>query len=652
MSHSEKNTIDSLKTQLAEQQLTIDSLKASLEKSYQQNSSHTVAVQANSSLESTLQEYDLALIEAKKDVLSSQNDLERVRTHTRVTLESLQEGVITTDSQGKVNYLNPSAEKLLVISEKEAINQPLEHVFMILDEQTRLPIPLSTTADIALQALSDIEMASQPILIRGNDSEIAIDWKDAPIKNEQGETLGAVITFHDITDAHNLKLQLKHQATHDGLTGLLNRSEFDRRLKNILESSYDQVSTHTLIYIDLDQFKIVNDTCGHHAGDELLKQLASLLKPQVRGRDTLARLGGDEFAVLLEYCPKEISLKIAKTLLRTIQDFRFLWEDNAFDVGASMGVVHFSSNEITLNDPLSVADAACYKAKELGRNRIHEIDLFANYQKDSEPHGEMEWVNKINKAITDDRFLLYQQTIAPVDPSRKEKKSYEILLRMLDADDNIIPPGAFLPAAERYNIISKLDRYVIKKTFDWLAKNPAVLALTEQCSINLSGPSLSDAELPEFVSQCFREYAIPFEKICFEITETSVIQNLDTAKEFMSGLQAQGCIFALDDFGTGMSSFSYLKQLPVNKLKIDGSFVRDIAQDPIDLAMTRSINEIGHVMGMQTIAEFVEGSEILQLLKEIGVDYAQGYHIAKPENIDRLKEELLTTAEDTLSVAN
>jgi len=644
MSDSEKNTIKALKEQLAEKQESIDALTKSLQELSKASLATPEKPQDSLGLESTLHEYDIALIKAKEDFLISQNDLERIRTHTRITLESLQEGVITTDPDGKVNYVNPSAEKLLATTEKQAINQPLEHVFMIMDEQTRLPIPLSTTDEVALQALSDIEMASQPILLRGDDTEIAIDWKDAPIINEQGEALGSVITFHDITDSHNLKLQLKHQATHDGLTGLLNRTEFDRRLKNLMESSYDLNAVHTLIYIDLDQFKIVNDTCGHHAGDELLKQLSSLIKPKVRGRDTLARLGGDEFAVLLEYCPQDVSMRIAKTLLHTIQDFRFLWNDNAFDVGASMGVVYFASTEVTLNDPLSVADAACYKAKELGRNRIHEVNLLTNYHLDSEPHGEMEWINKINKAISDDRFLLYQQAIVPINPSGQEKRSYEVLLRMLDENDNIVPPGAFLPAAERFNIISKLDRYVIKKTFRWLADNPDVLSSTEQCSINLSGPSLSDSELPHFVSECFSEYSIPFEKICFEITETSVIQNLDTAKKFMSELQEQGCIFALDDFGTGMSSFSYLKQLPVNKLKIDGTFVRDIAQDPIDLAMTRSINEIGHVMGMKTVAEFVEGPEILQLLKEIGVDYAQGYHIAKPESIENLRATIPTKA--------
>ncbi|HIL91679.1 MAG TPA: EAL domain-containing protein [Cycloclasticus sp.] len=567
---------------------------------------------------------------------SEENSIEAERAHTRVTLESLREGVISTDPAGVITYINPSAEKLLVMTAEKAVGQPLKTVFKLLDEQTRLPILLSSSQAMVEQKEGDIELNGQPILQRADDTEIAIEWDDAPIKNEQGDALGLVITFHDISDAHNLKLQLKYQATHDGLTGLLNRVEFDRRLQGVLNSSSNQQATHALIYIDLDQFKVVSDTCGHPAGDELLKQLSSLISPQVRGRDTLARIGGDEFAVLLEYCPQRVSIKISETLLQTIQGFQFLWGEKSFDVGASMGVVYFSVVDGVLNDPLHIAEKACYKAKELGRNRIHEVNLLGDNDHTAESRDEMAWVNKINQAIEDDRYVLYQQTIAPTNPLHEENISYEVLIRMLDEKGELVPPSAFLPTAERYNIISKLDHYVIKKTFRWLAEHPDVLAATHQCSINLSGPSLSEAALPKFVSDCFDTYSIPFEKICFEITETSVIENLDVAKKFMTELQQQGCIFALDDFGTGMSSFSYLKQLPVNKLKIDGTFVRDIAKDPIDLAMTRSINDIGHVMGMQTVAEFVEDAEILQLLKEIGVDYAQGYHIAKPEPLESL----------------
>lgn len=593
-------------------------------------------LQTTSALEQTVQTQEIALTKAARIALQTQSTLETERAHTRITLSSLKEGVITVDTNNIITYINLSAEQLLKKEHHEAIGEELGNIFLLLDEQTRLPIVLPTEEISAIHDLTDIEISSQPILLRGDDSEIAIDWLFAPIQNEHGIRLGSVITFHDVTDEHNLKLKLKHQATHDSLTGLLNRAEFDRRLKNILTATHDLTATHSLIYIDLDQFKIVNDTCGHHAGDQLLKQLTSLISPKIRGRDTLARLGGDEFAVLLEYCPQDISLRIANELLHTIQDFRFLWSEKAFDVGASMGVVHFSSADIASDDPLSAADAACYKAKELGRNRIHEVNLLLGHKSDSVPHGEMGWVAKINSAIEENRLVLYQQTIAPIHPSNEHQINYEILIRMKDKEGQLIPPGAFLPAAERYNIISKVDRYVIAKTFKWLSEHPVVLNKTRQCSINLSGPSLSDNGLPKFVKQCFEEFNIPFQKICFEITETSVIQNLDIATNFMKGMQELGCSFALDDFGTGMSSFSYLKQLPVNKLKIDGTFVRDITHDPIDLAMTRSINEIGHVMGMETIAEFVENAEILNLLKQLGVDYAQGYHIAKPEPFEAL----------------
>lgn len=640
MDDVEEKCIIELNEKLAKKQKIISSLTKHIERLTNLNPGIFNEIQTTSALEASLHQRESALKKAMRDVSTSKGRLESERAHTKSTLESLQEGVITINTKGLVTYLNPAAENLLLRNEESVLNKSLSDVFLLVDEQTRLPIPLPTEKKSLLDDFIDIEIVSQPLLLRDNDTNIAIEWAQAPILNNKKESFGTVITFRDITDAHNLKLQLKHQATHDGLTGLLNRSEFDRRLANLTHSTYAPAAVHTLIYIDLDQFKIVNDTCGHHAGDELLRQLASIISPKIRGRDTLARLGGDEFAVLLENCPRKISIKIAQSLLRSIQDFRFLWEETAFDIGASMGLVYFSSSDISANDPLSIADAACYKAKELGRNRIHEVDTLTDYKEEAQPHSEMEWVNKITKAIDEKRFALFQQTIAPTSPLHDEKRSYEILIRMLDEEGNIIPPGAFLPAAERYGIISKIDRYVVEQTFRWLHQHPKVLNATHQCSINLSGPSLTDITLPEFVADCFKKYRIPFEKICFEITETSVIQNLDVARKFMSTLQKQGCIFALDDFGTGMSSFSYLKQLPVNKLKIDGTFVRDIATDPIDLAMTRSINDIGHVMGMQTIAEFVEGPEILALLENIGVDYVQGYHIAKPEPMASLIDDL------------
>jgi diguanylate cyclase (GGDEF)-like protein len=475
---------------------------------------------------------------------------------------------------------------------------------------------------------------------KGNGEKIIVEWSSSFITNKRKKKQGIVFTIEDITDAHNLKNQLTHQATHDTLTGLINRHEFDRRLKNCLSSTHNRSASNGLIYIDLDQFKIVNDTCGHQVGDQLLRQLASIISTKVRGRDTLARLGGDEFAVLLENCPQSVTRKVAEELLKMIQDFRFSWDDKIFDIGASFGIAIFSSSHDQQHDPLGAADAACYKAKESGRNRIHEVDISDNKAEIDRSHAEMHWVTRINKALEANDFVLYQQKITPTNPGGNELLHYEILLRLLDDNGEIINPGAFLPPAERFGLIQKIDRWVIKNTLQWLSKNTQALAKTKLCSINLSGLSLSDEGLTNYVKQHLNEYNIDCQKICFEVTESSAIHNLGSAMEFMTNMHDLGCSFSLDDFGTGMSSFSYLKQLPVDHLKIDGSFIRDICTDPIDLAMTRSINEIGHVMGMSTIAEFVEDKDTFRLLKQIGVDYAQGYHIAKPAPIDELLKEI------------
>jgi len=429
-----------------------------------------------------------------------------------------------------------------------------------------------------------------------------------------------------------LRKQLSYQASHDALTGLINRFEFENRLRSLLEVPCEEGTTHALLYIDLDQFKVVNDTCGHVAGDELLRQLSLLLKNKIRSHDILARLGGDEFGMLLEYCAPDKTVSMANLLLATVQEFRFAWENKTFVIGASIGVVIIDKNSKDITTVMSAADAACYSAKDNGRNRIHvfkEDDAAIAGR-----HGEMQWVTRITEALENDDFQLYCQRITPVDNTLGIKSEMiEILVRMEDKDGKLIPPGAFIPAAERYNLMVSLDRWVVKETFEWLSNSPATKLLSK-CSINLSGQSISDSHFLDYLVNLINETDIPEETLCFEITETSAITNLGKAQRLISELQSIGCSFALDDFGSGISSFAYLKNLPVDFLKIDGSFVKDIAIDPIDQAMVRSINEIGHVMGKKTIAEFVENDEILHVLQDIGVDYAQGFGIHKPVPLD------------------
>jgi len=373
----------------------------------------------------------------------------------------------------------------------------------------------------------------------------------------------------------------------------------------------------------MDEFKVINDTCGHVAGDELLRQLAQLLTINVRESDTLARLGGDEFGILLQDCPVAKAKNIADALCATLREFWFSWEERTFRITASIGIVSINRSNSSSKDIFSHADLSCHSAKELGGNRIclyEESD-----EKMSRRYQEMNWVSRITDALNENRFVLYRQSIAPI---RGGSPHQEILVRMLDPHGELVPPGEFIPSAERYNLMPAIDRWVISSLLQKLATEPPVQGMVT--TVNLSGTTINQDDFISFIKNQLRESGVPARSICFEVTETAAIGNLSRAREFIREMKAVGCLFALDDFGTGLSSFAYLKTLPVDYLKIDGEFVKGIATNRIDRAMVRSINEIGHVMGMETIAEFVENDAILGVLADIGIDYAQGYGIAKP----------------------
>ena len=453
-------------------------------------------------------------------------------------------------------------------------------------------------------------------------------------RDDDGQPMRLRGTTQDTTEAHNLSQQLSYQASHDALTDLINRREFEHRLARALGTARSDYIEHALCFIDLDQFKVVNDSCGHVAGDELLRQLAVLLGERIRKRDTLARLGGDEFGVLMERCSLKQARRVANGLRKDIESFQFLWEDKSFSIGVSIGLVLINRDSHGAIDVLKDADSACYAAKEAGRNRIHvyhEDDTLL-----AKRHGEMQLATRIEKGLKQDRFHLDVQPITPVTGTDMEAGFYEVLLRMEDEKGDIVPPEAFFPAAERYNLSTKLDRWVINTVFSWLTSNPEYLEHLFLLCVNLTGHSLGDEEFLQFVICQFKEKKISPQKICFEVTETTAIANLAMATRFIQALKQQGCLFALDDFGSGLSSFAYLKNLAVDFLKIDGVFVKHILDDPIDLAMVKSINDIGHVMGKKTIAEFVENEAVLKKLQEIGVDYAQGYAVGRPQPLIQL----------------
>lgn len=426
--------------------------------------------------------------------------------------------------------------------------------------------------------------------------------------------------------------ELRFHAYHDPLTGLLNRREFERAIDNAVATAARDRSTHLLCYLDLDQFKLVNDTCGHIAGDELLRQLAMLLSHQVRGSDTLARLGGDEFGLLLNNCDLDVGQRILHKLLEFIQDFRFQWDGMSFQVGCSIGVAVICGDSTSAADALSAADVACYAAKELGRNRLHVYQI--DDQGLAQRRREMQWISRISVALEENRMALYHQPIYRIDGGTPKVACHEVLLRMVDETGALIPPNVFIPAAERFKLMTPIDRWVVRNIFGAVANGTIPLDLKSEdllLFINISGATVNDETFFDFVQRQFQEFDIPPNKVCLEITESAAIANINQSIPLFSRLRDLGCKFALDDFGSGLSSFGYLKHLPVDFVKIDGSFVRDITRDPIDLAMVEAINKISHVMGLQTIAEFVESEDVLASLQTLGVEYAQGYLLGHPK---------------------
>jgi diguanylate cyclase (GGDEF)-like protein/PAS domain S-box-containing protein len=453
------------------------------------------------------------------------------------------------------------------------------------------------------------------------------------VENEHQES-SVLIVYEDITEARLLNERIAFQADHDSLTGLANRNNFDRQLKRAIALAHQENGDHALCYLDLDQFKIINDTCGHLAGDELLRQLGALLKNHIRQYDFVARLGGDEFGILMYSCTSAQAFNACEKLRDLIKDFTFAWEDRSFNIGVSIGIASINVTSGNAVDLLKEADAACYAAKERGRNRVH---VFSPDDEDlALRQGEMQWVEKIRLGLVQNRFCLHGQVIVPLQDS-DEGLHFEVLVRYRDDRGNIVPPGAFFPAAERYNLAPELDRWIIATLFEWLSSQPDFLQALSLCSVNLSGLSLCDETMLQFISSQFQQWGVPSNKLCFEITETAAISNLSQATHFINELKKLGCLFSLDDFGSGLSSFAYLKNLSVDYVKIDGLFVKDILDDKVDLAMVKAINEVGHVMNKKTVAEFVENEAIFELLKILNIDYAQGYGIGRPVPLEELK---------------
>lgn len=571
------------------------------------------------------------LLEALQAELTERKRMQDVlyeeKERAEVTLHSIGDAVITTSIDARVEYLNPVAEHLTGWKVKDAVGQPLENVFKVINEDSRLPVVDPVTR--CLREGRVIELANHSILIRRDGMEFSIDDSAAPIRNRKAEIIGAVLVFHDITEERRLTRQVAHDAMHDGLTGLINRREFEKRLGRALNGAKERNLSHVLCYLDLDQFKIVNDTAGHVAGDELLRQLARLLSGLFRQRDTFARLGGDEFGLLLENCALDQAQVICNEILAKTHDFSFAWEGNNFQVSVSIGITPITAEKESANQLLSQADIACYSAKDLGRNRfnVYQSDDSETVQR----HSEIVQAARMKDAVTNDQFILYCQPIAELADYDAAFSKYEVLLRMQNDEQKLSLPSAFIPSAERYGLMPAIDRWVIRRTFSAISKSQL---LGVQVTINLSGNSLDDETLLEYVLEQLHEFSIPPSQICFEITETAAIHHISKARLFTQAFRERGGKIALDDFGSGFSSFRYLKTLPVDYIKIDGDFVREMLSNPNDQAMVEAITQVAHTLGIYVIAEHATNLETVNRLRELGVEGAQGFGIGHPVPVE------------------
>jgi diguanylate cyclase (GGDEF)-like protein/PAS domain S-box-containing protein len=546
------------------------------------------------------------------------------------TLAAIPDGVIATDTAGAITQMNPAAERLAAETGAAARGRQLADVLRF--EEAEAPERLAAALERCQAERCTITDLPHATLHSPEGQRYVVECVVAPIMMASGAVGGATLLLRDVTESRRLLRRLGFEASHDALTGLVNRREFEARLQRAIErATHPGGSPCALLYMDLDQFKIVNDTCGHNAGDELLRQLAAAYSTHVRDRDTLARLGGDEFAMIVEHCEVNEALAVAEKILDATRNFRFSCAGRVFQPGVSIGIAPVDRATAGVEEAMRRADHGCYIAKERGRNQV-----YVDYQGDghfAQRRGDMHWVTRLGHAFQQDQLMLYCQPIMPLGED-DHQQHYEILVRLKDGHARPITPGSFLPAAERYNVILKIDRWVLAKTLAWLEANPEEAARLGMCSINLSPRSLGDEEFHQFAAEMVERSQVPAGKLCFEITEHGALADLAKTKAFIDTLAARGCRFALDDFGSGVTSFSYLKQLPVDFIKIDGAFIQAMGASAVDLEMVRFTNDISHMMGRRTIAEYVTDPQMAEQLKQIGVDFAQGYWVGRPRPLE------------------
>ena len=550
------------------------------------------------------------------------------RSRSRRALDAMSEALITTDVDGRVDYINPAAARLMGVAAEDSVGSMLEELAAVADEADRKL--LAEPVRQALVSGSALNLGRRALVLRpAGGPEHLIELSASPIHMETGETIGAVVVLHDVTEVRGMARQMSYQATHDALTGLVNRREFERRLQEAVDTAHRGDGAHVLCYLDLDRFKTINDTSGHVAGDAMLRECAKILRDAVRDSDTVARIGGDEFGMLLVGCPLEKARQIADDVCRSVNEFRFVWKDKIFNVGISIGLVEIARDSGTTEELLAAADSACYVAKRQGQVSVYS----ARDEVLARQSGEFQWLQTLQAALRDSRFELYCQPIVAAFAANDEGPAMEVLVRLRDDSGQHLVPIEFVRAAERYRLMVLVDRWVVQTTLTAMGRGAITLAAKRSVAINISGQTLQDAQFLEFVVECFDSTGANPAQVCFEISENAVVANLEQARRFIGVLHGMGCRFALDDFGSGLGSFANLKNLAVDYLKIDGSFFKNLARDSVNQAMVTAMIRLARSLNFKVIAEQVEDASALDAARRMGVDYLQGYAIGRPEKL-------------------
>jgi len=553
--------------------------------------------------------------------------LSRSKRQAQYILESISEGVITTGHDGHIEYMNAAAESLTGTNRDEAAGQRIGDLFTLVDEADRRP--LGDPVERCLAMRRRVNMGRHAVMISADaEQEHSVEITASPVRSPGNSIAGAVVVFHDVSELRGLTQKMSYQATHDPLTGLINRREFERHLDEAMNSAHAEEAAHMLFYMDLDRFKAVNDSCGHQAGDNMLREVANLIKEQVRDSDYVGRIGGDEFGALLIRCPIEKARQIAADICNAVADYRFVWKDKIFNIGVSIGLVEISHASGSRQDVLSAADSACYVAKQQGRGQVHVYS--ARDEADARERGDIRWLRQLQAALHEDRFELALQPILAMSGRADSGPSVEVLIRLPDGRGRIADAAEFLRPAERYQLMPQIDRWVARATLNALAAREIKLASKRSCAINLSGQTLGDELFLGFVVEALDRSGVPPASICFEVTESAILANVQRAQRFIEVLHGIGCEFSLDDFAGGLGSFSSLKHLPIDYLKIDGSYTRNLLSDQVNREVVSAMINLARTMQFRIVAEQVEQQEDFDWLRDKGVDFVQGNFVEAP----------------------